>query len=266
MPDELPLAAARGPLTLEPAPVSPAIEVADDAERVRGAYARRQSGHRYDWDQPGQLFMMQALERQLLGALRRHHCLPLGKRRILEVGCGSGHFLRELIKWGAEPANLVGLDLLEARLVQARPRTPAGVALLQGNAAAMDFADGAFDVVLQMTMFTSILSAAVRRQVAAEMLRVVAPGGWIVWYDLRVNNPRNPDVRAVRAAEIRALFPGATIHLETATLAPPLARTLAPRASWLCSLLAQVRLLRTHYLGFIQAPSPTPLRPESSHA
>jgi ubiquinone/menaquinone biosynthesis C-methylase UbiE len=248
---------------LEP---SPAAEVADDAERVRGAYARRQAGHRYDWDQPGQLYMMQALERQLLAALRRHHCLPLGQRRILEVGCGSGHFLRELIKWGAEPANLVGLDLLEERLELARHRTPAGVRLLQGNAAAMKFPDGAFDMVLQFTMFTSILSAAVRREVASEMLRVVAPDGWIVWYDFRVNNPRNPDVRGVRAAEIAELFPRTAIHLETATLAPPLARALAPRAPWLCSLLSRVGRLRTHYLGFIHVPSPKPLRPGPTHA
>lgn len=266
MAEHLPVGLPRQSPGLEPQPTGPAAEVANDAERVRTAYGRRQAGHRYDWDQPGQLFMMQELERQLLRLLRRHRCLPLRERRILEVGCGHGHFLRELMKWGAEPANLVGLELLESRLRQARHRSSAAVRLLQGNAAAMEFPDGAFDIVLQMTMFTSILSDTVRRQVATEMLRVVAPGGWIVWYDFRVNNPRNPDVRAVRAAEIRELFPGATIHLETATLAPPLARTLAPRARWLCSLLARVPLLRTHYLGFIRAPSPTRLRPGSQHA
>lgn len=238
-------------LRLGSLPSGPGDGVADDAARIGDVYARRRTGNRYDWDQPGQLFMMQGLERQLLRALRRHQCLPLRGRQILEVGCGNGHFLRELMKWGADPVNMVGIDLLESRLAEGRRRMPAGFRLLQGNAASMAFPDGAFDLVLQMTMFTSILSGAVRRQVAAEMLRVLAPGGWIVWYDLRVDNPKNPDVRGVGAAEIRDLFPGTTIQLQSATLAPPLARALAPRAWWLCSLLVQLPLLRTHCLGLI---------------
>ncbi len=195
--------------------------------------------------------MMQELERQLLGALRQHHCLPLSKRRILEVGCGSGHFLRELIKWGADPAKLVGIDLLEDRLIEGRRRMPAGPRLEARDAADTGFPDASFDLVLQMTMFSSILSPTLRQRVASEMLRVLAPGGWIVWYDLRVNNPRNRDVRAVGEAEIRALFPGRVVHLHAATLAPPLARSVATRAWWLCGLLARLPFLRSHYLGLI---------------
>lgn len=223
----------------------------DEAARIREVYGRRHAGNRYDWDQPGQLFMMQELERRLLSALRQHHCLPLRDRRILEVGCGSGHFLRELIKWGADPAKLVGIDLLEDRLIEGRRRMPAGPRLEARDAADTGFPDASFDLVLQMTMFTSILSPTLRQRVASEMLRVLAPGGWIVWYDLRVNNPRNRDVRAVRKAEIRALFPGRVVHLQAATLAPPLARSLAPRAWWLCALLARLPFLRSHYLGLI---------------
>jgi SAM-dependent methyltransferase len=223
-----------------------------EAERIRAAYARRSAAGRYGWDQPGHLFLMQDLERRLLRALRRSGCLPLQGRRALEVGCGSGHFLRELVKWGADPAAVVGIDLLEDRLDAARRLAPAGMRIERRDAADTGLAAASFDLVLQMTVFTSILSSDIRRRVAAEMCRVLAPGGAIVWYDFRVNNPGNPDTRAVRRAEIRALFPGAAIRLGTATLVPPLARRLAPRFPGVCSLLSGLPFLRTHYLAIIR--------------
>jgi 2-polyprenyl-3-methyl-5-hydroxy-6-metoxy-1,4-benzoquinol methylase len=64
--------------------------------------------------------MMQQLERRLLRMLQREALLPLARHRILEVGCGSGHFLREMAKWGAIPDRLTGIDLLEDRVTVAR--------------------------------------------------------------------------------------------------------------------------------------------------
>jgi SAM-dependent methyltransferase len=225
---------------------------ADEAKRIQHVYARRAPTGRYGWDQPGHVFMLLQLERELLRALARNHRLPLDQQRILEMGCGSGHFLRELVKWGATPANLVGIDLLEERLSEARTRLPAGVRLEHRNAGRTGYADDSFDMVLQMTTFTSILSSELRRELASEMCRVLAPGGLIVWYDFRVNNPSNPDVRGIGAREIRGLFPDAIVSLKSTTLAPPLARRLAPRAWWMCSALSAIPLLRTHYLATIR--------------
>lgn len=226
--------------------------VVAEAERLKAVYDRRNAGGRYEWDQAGHLFLMQDLERRLLRALRRSGCLPLKDKRALEVGCGTGHFLRELVKWGADPARVVGIDLLEDRLEAARRLAPPGMRIERRDAAETGFAAGSFDVVMQMTVFTSILSSDVRRRVAAEMSRILAPGGSIVWYDFRINNPRNPDTRAVRRAEIRSLFPGAAIEFGTATLVPPLARRLAPHVPTVCSLLARLPFLRTHYLAIIR--------------
>ena len=45
-----------------------------------------------------------------------------------------------------------------------------------------------------------------------EMARVLQPGGAVLWYDLRVNNPRNPDVRRVPAGGDRGAVPGVAVH------------------------------------------------------
>jgi SAM-dependent methyltransferase len=123
---------------------------------------------------------------------------------------------------------------------------------VQANAAFLPFAAAAFDLVVQSTLFTSILDPVMKETVAGEMLRVLKPRGVILWYDYHVDNPWNPDVRGVKKREIHSLFPGCRIELHRVTLAPPLARVLAPYSFLLCSLLEKLRILNTHYLGVIK--------------
>ncbi|MBI4500130.1 MAG: class I SAM-dependent methyltransferase [Gemmatimonadetes bacterium] len=227
-----------------------------EEDRIRAAYARRVVDGRYSWFDAGNLLAMHERERSALRVLAAAGLTPLAERRILEVGCGTGAWLRDFVKWGADPKRLYGVDLLSERVEQARRLCPAGVTLECRNAAQLGFEDASFDLLLQSTVFTSILDRALRRAVAAEMVRVLRPGGVILWYDYHVNNPRNPDVRGVPRREIAELFPGCSVHLRPVTLAPPLARMLAPRAWLLCQLLERVPGLRTHYLGLIRKPAP----------
>ena len=124
--------------------------------------------------------------------------------------------------------------------------------LVVADGARLPVGDKTFDVVMQVTMFTSILDPALRRQVAAEMQRVLAPGGCILWYDFFLDNPRNADVRGVGRKELRSLFPGSHLSLRRVTLAPPLGRAVAPRSVLLARALEAVPLLRSHYAGVIR--------------
>lgn len=232
-------------------------EAAAEAERVRDAYARRPTRDpRYSWFEPAHLYLMQRRDRAVLAALRRHGLAELESLRVLEIGCGDANWLRDLVRWGASPARLTGVDLLRDRLHDAARRGPPGSGLAQALGHELPFADGAFDLVIQSTVFTSILDPALRARVAGEMLRVLRPGGRVLWYDFHVNNPRNPDVRAVRPAELRGLFPGCAVDARRVTLAPPLARRLAGW-SWLaCRLLESLPPLRSHSLAVITRPGP----------
>lgn len=225
-----------------------------EEERIRLAYARRCDGNLYSLFNPGHRFIIQECERKLLDLLVREGYGELEDRAVIDIGCGQGFWIQEFIKWGARPENLVGVDLLPGRIAEARRVCPAGVKLICANAADTKFGDGVFDLAIQATAFTSILDGSMRRAVAAEMLRVVKPGGIIVWYDYHINNPWNSDVRGVPKWEIRELFPGCDVALERVTLAPPITRLLAPYSQWMCSLLNLLPFLRTHYLGCIRKP------------
>jgi ubiquinone/menaquinone biosynthesis C-methylase UbiE len=194
---------------------------------------------------------MQSLEREMLAVLDPNRGRPLASLRILEVGCGTGYWLRQFVKWGANPENVVGIDLLPDRVADAKRLCPEAVTVRCGSAARLEFDDQSFDVVFQSLVFTSVRDAAMKQQIASEMVRVTRKQGFILWYDFFLNNPRNPDVRGVGRREMRELFPQCSISLKRVGLAPPLFRAIAPRSWFLCAALEKIPLLRTHYLGVI---------------
>jgi SAM-dependent methyltransferase len=232
--------------------LSPQAAEAEEA-RIRAAYARRQKGDaRYSWFNRAYLFMVQERERQLLALLKQCGFASLETKKILEIGCGSGVWLREFIKWGARPENVFGVELLADRVAEAKQLCPTTVTIQCGSATYLAFPDAAFDLVLQATVFTSILDSGMKQKIASEMSRLVKQEGFILWYDYHANNPWNPDVRGVKKREIYKLFPGCRIALQRITLAPPLLRILAPYSRMACDLLSKIPWLCTHYLGVIQ--------------
>lgn len=228
--------------------------IAAEAARIRAEYERREreiGRSFYALTDPTNLYMRQGQQRALLRGLTSAGKLPLADRAILDVGCGRGGWLATFEDFGATRARLAGTDLDDTRIAEARQRF-AGADLRAGDATRLPWADRTFEIVLQATVFTSILDDQVRAAVASEMRRVLAPNGIIVWYDFRVDNPRNRNVRGIRAEEIRQLFAGFDVSLEAVTLAPPIARHLVPRSRLAAEALERLPFLNTHYLGILR--------------
>ncbi len=228
-----------------------------DLQRLKEEYARREAvsvgetNFSYSLFNPANLFMLQSRQRACLDLLRPF--APLNRRDILDVGCGAGGVLQELLAAGAHPARLHGTDLLPYRLEQARDRLLPNLAAADGQH--LPYADGSFDLALQFTVFSSILDPAIRSAMAREIARVVRPGGALLWYDFWWN-PTNPHTRGIRLAETRALFPASRIISRRITLAPPLVRILVGKLhAWLlASFLERISLFNTHHLALVYFP------------
>lgn len=230
----------------------------DDAERevrrILEEYARRSReipSDFYGVHRPANLFLRHGQERALRDALDRAKMLPLDTRRILDVGCGTGGWFGIFENFGAQRANIAGVELDKTRAeICARCFPEADTR--HADASKLPWADGRFDIVFQSTVFTSILDDGIKKAVASEMLRVLSPCGAVIWYDFSYNNPRNPSVRGIGQAEIRRLFLGCEVWLSRVTLAPPLARRLVPFSWTTAFLLEGLKLLNTHYIGIIR--------------
>ncbi len=233
-----------------------ASEFQPELARIRAAYDRRKReipADRYSDANPRAAIFQQELEQRILRLLALKSCAPLAEKRVLDLGCGDGRWLRRFCKWGASAENLAGMDLLPERIAAARELTTSAVRFYCGSAGQIPFRDRTLDVVVCMSVFSSILSENLRAAVAAEMVRVLRPGGCVLWHDFFVNNPANPDVRGVGKAELARLFPGCAIELSRVTVAAPLGRAIAT-IPFLYSALARCRIFCTHYLGWIRKP------------
>ena len=229
---------------------------ADETQAMAERYARRAGlADLYSPLRPEVWQAQQERQRVMLSLLKQHVLRPLSSLDVLEIGCGHGDNLLELLRLGFDPAQLVANELLPERAAFARRRLPSATQLLEGDATALDLPDAGFDLVLQSTVFSSILDDAFQQRLAAAMWRWLRPGGAVLWYDFTVDNPRNRDVRGVPMARIAALFPGGRIEARRLTLAPPLARRVVKLhpAAW--RLLNALPLLRTHVLAWIEKPA-----------
>ncbi len=171
---------------------------------------------------------------------------------IMEVGCGSGANLLEMISLGADPSRILANELLPERLAQARHRLPSAVTFFPGDLMAADIAPGTVDLALQFTVFSSILDVAFRREIAQRMWSWLRPGGALLSYDFIYDNPNNPDVQKITVAELRSLFPDGEFDIRRVTLAPPLGRRIAPFSVAACRLLKSIPFLRSHTLCLIR--------------
>ena len=127
-----------------------------------------------------------AMRRQALVPLRaalRSHARGAVTARLLDIGCGTGAFLREA-KRNHPRLGVTGLDLSEPYLRVARRRLQpwSRARLIEGAAEAMPFADAEFDIVSCLYLFHE-LPARVRRAVVAEIRRVLKPGGTLILVD-----------------------------------------------------------------------------------
>ena len=127
-----------------------------------------------------------AYEEYLVGRIFRRwaqrlvaHANARSGERVLDAGCGTGIVARTAAGHVVPGGEVVGLDLNDDMIAEARRRDTGGsVTWRTGDVEDLPFSDGSFDLVLieQVLQFT-----ANREKALAEALRVLAPGGRLVF-------------------------------------------------------------------------------------
>jgi len=227
----------------------------DETRAVADRYARRGASNLYSPLRPEVWQGLQERQRAMLRRFKAAGITDLAPLRITEVGCGGGGNLLELLRLGARPEHLTGLELLPERHAAARHALPAASTVWLGDATQAPVAPGSQDIVLQSTVFSSLLDDAFQQRLASAMLQWLKPGGAVLWYDFTVDNPRNPDVRGVPLARVRQLFGQGHLQADRVTLAPPLARLVCRWHPGLYRVFNALPLLRTHLLAWIVKPA-----------
>lgn len=130
--------------------------------------------------------------------------------RVLDVGCGTGMLLRELVERLPNVLEIVGVDPSEGMLRVAREDSPGRIGFVRADAERLPFDDGHFDLVVSTLSFHHWHAQAAGLN---EIARVLAPSGSFVLVDLSARwirrTPGREDVRnpadigaALRAARL----------------------------------------------------------------
>jgi ubiquinone/menaquinone biosynthesis C-methylase UbiE len=129
-----------------------------------------------------------AMRRRLIApvvrAARTRNAPAAQPLRVLDVACGTGHFLRMLGAALPAGSKLFGVDLSPHYIARAREVLPRDldVSLVCDNAEKLPFLDASFDVVTSLYLLHEI-PAEVRTRILEEMARVVRPSGLVVVAD-----------------------------------------------------------------------------------
>jgi SAM-dependent methyltransferase len=242
---------------------------ARDEDRARALYAERDAdaewAARWSADNPVARFAAEGRLRglrALLPDLTARFGPPSGWR-VLEAGVGSGGLLPWLRDEAGVPEDrLAGIDLSGDRILAAARALPRAD-VRPGSAAELPWPSASFEIVVASTLFSSVLDPDLRSRIAGECLRVLAPGGVVLWYDMRddfllagvFRRLAKPAEDWLGRGEIARLFPGCTLRLRRATLFLPLARPLLSVSPALARAAEAVKpFLRGHYLGLVIKP------------
>lgn len=156
--------------------------------------------------------------------------LDRSSARILDVGCGSGSGLIQLLRLGFAQQQMSGVDVSPERIDQARQTLPLADFKCE-SADAMSYPDGAFDIVLESTMFVLLPSEDMARGIARDMVRVTRPGGYLMLIDWRYSKPGSDVYKAMSKRRVSELFDvgGSTsvVTRQRGALVPPVGRALS---------------------------------------
>ncbi|MCH8332159.1 MAG: class I SAM-dependent methyltransferase [Bacteroidetes bacterium] len=168
--------------------------------------------------------------------------------KLLEIGAGTGTNIKFLKTLGFKDENIWANELMPVRVEQLRAALP-DIHVLEGDALDIN-TELEFDVILQSTVFTSILDTAFKQGLASKMLGLLKPGGMILWYDFRFNNPSNKNVKGIDKREIRQLFgDGLKYEFYNITLAPPVGRRVGSMYGFINMFFP---FLRSHLVAVIR--------------
>ncbi len=212
-----------------------------EEQRIKDFYSKRDISEKsfiYSWKDPSALYIEYRKKYYWIKAFRYASINNFSAMEVLDVGCGTGTWLRMLMEWGVPAHKLHGVDLLEDRISMARSISPPETGLRVSNSWPLPYSDDSMDLCSASTVFSSVLNEDARRTLGKEMERVVKPRGWIMVFDYAFSSPGNKNTSGINKNEICRIFSGLKyIRSYWFIFPPPILRIIPQNLLWVAHAL-----------------------------
>ncbi|MFN8575356.1 MAG: methyltransferase domain-containing protein [Candidatus Sericytochromatia bacterium] len=200
---------------------------------------------------PENYYLLNSREKMFIISLLKYFGTNFENLKVLDLGFGSGIDIFTLIKSGFNIKNIYGVEVIEERFNNLKNIIP-NANLKLNSGFNIPFESENFDLVIQSTVFSSILDKNSRKLLSNEILRVLKPNGKIFFYDLKFNNPWNKNVIKIDKNELKYLFENCKIKSNSLTLNPVIVREIAKNSIIICEILEKIPILCSHYYSIIE--------------
>jgi 2-polyprenyl-3-methyl-5-hydroxy-6-metoxy-1,4-benzoquinol methylase len=157
-----------------------------------GEYIRKHGEEIWNWSSPAGKMRWARRCRLFTEFLGNH------KSRVLEIGCGTGLFTKELAR---TDNTIVAIDISEALIMKAKERVSStNVNFIVGNACETEFKSGSFDFIVGSSALHHLdVDSALK-----EFARILKPGGRIMFTEPNMLNPQVALIKNVPSIKRRA--------------------------------------------------------------
>jgi ubiquinone/menaquinone biosynthesis C-methylase UbiE len=157
----------------------------------------------YSWRNPIGYYQRDRTRRALIRLLNKHKVMLTGCS-LLDIGCGTGDWLRFFAELTGTSSSLAGLDLSPNSLRRAK-QVNGDIGYSLADARHLPFAEATFGMVCQFVTFEHLQDPADLAPACAEVARVCAPAGWFIWFDILP--VKSAYQRGFTLHDVRELFP-----------------------------------------------------------
>ncbi len=225
-----------------------------ELDRLKNVYKERENiNSKYNPVLPENYYLINSREKVFIKSLYKYFGTDFSHLKVLDLGFGSGIDIFTLIKSGFKIENISGVEVIEERFNKMQISIP-NLNLKFNSGFNIPFENENFDLIVQSTVFSSILNSDSRKQLSDEMIRVLKPQGKIFFYDLKYNNPWNKNIIKIDKKEIMRLF-DKNFKSHSVTLNPIVVRKIAKYSIILCEILEKCPLFCSHYYTIISRES-----------
>jgi len=160
----------------------------------------------YNLRNPSGLYIFQKMQRFVVEMLNKNN-LYIADKKILDVGCGYGNWLRFFTEIRGTSKKLTGIDITPHKISKAKELNN-GIDFIVGDVINLPFPDNCFDIVTQFFVFEHLLEDTALMKAKKEVLRVLKNEGIFIWYDLLPFPKGNKNInRGYSVNDLKTLFP-----------------------------------------------------------